>query len=120
MGRDTKISIANKKEYLELVNVHNSLCIETDPTLYVANEEKAIKLKDLAFSEGSLIYWGKRDCSLAVHFFRQFKSDDGDLIITKEIFQKLEKESLLDDNILKTIKRILKRRDDLLIIFSTG
>jgi len=117
MGRDTSISIVNREPYEELCRLEKEeVYTEEDYCMKGRTEDE---LGELAFSEGDLKYWGKNACELPVKFFRQFKEDDGDLIITKEIYEELKKVSFLEENILNTIKRVLKR-EDLLIIYSTG
>jgi len=117
MGRDTSITIVNREPYEELCKLQTEIAYSEEEFNMKCRTED--ELAELAFSEGNLKYWGKSDCELPVKFFRQFKEDDGDIVITKEIYEALKKVYLVEENILNTIRRVLKRKD-LLIVYTTG
>jgi len=93
MGRDTSIYKEDRGCYYKLQEAKHNLykledldwCEEYD--LVIANE-LVDEIDCICYDKSEEVaYWGKSNCSNIVKFFREYKTEDGDFIITKDILE---------------------------------
>ena len=89
MGRDTSIKILDKKSKTKIDDLELQLETEFDEFEYRLLSAKINALYE-KLETIKVKYWGKSDCSDVVSFFRKFKDDDGDIVITDEIFSEMK------------------------------
>ena len=117
MGRDTSITIENKKEYNKMTKVDEVLEFDDiDGETFHWLELYSEKLKWKSHVK-EIAYWGKSDCNEIVEIMREYDYEDGDIILTQDMVGRIE--HLLNNEQFNEIQLAFEN-DELLVVYNTN
>jgi len=117
MGRDTSITIVDKKEY-EKVQTLKDILEENISNNFRIELENYIELKEYEYVKNIITYWNKWNCNdEIVELMREYNYEDGDIIMSENMLNDID--HLLTEQQLKEIFYCL-RQEDLLVIYNTN
>jgi len=117
MGRDTRLTIENKKEYDKLTKVQEVLEFDDiDGETFHWLELYSEKLKWKSHVE-EIAYWGKSNCTEIVKIMRKYNPKDGDVVLNEKILNDID--HLINE---KQLRKILYcfRQEGLLVVYNTN